>query len=111
MNEKDTRNESAVEFEAVEEHREAFGEEQVKAALDELRKYVSGKASIDAKATENQMWWRLRHLDISPEAKENGKKERSVSAWAVNSILNKHADIMDSFPKTWRCDYQQCGCA
>lgn len=36
-------------------------------------------------------------MDIAPDAED--KSHRSVSAWAVNSILNKHADIMDSFPK------------
>lgn len=73
-----------------------FSDDDVKIALDDLRKYVAGKKSIDDKATANQMWWRLRHLEIDPE---NDDEKRSVSAWAVNSILNKHADIMDSFPK------------
>lgn len=73
-----------------------FNDDDVKIALDDLRKYVAGKKSIDDKATANQMWWRLRHLEIDPE---NDDEKRSVSAWAVNSILNKHADIMDSFPK------------
>ena len=75
---------------------EAFGDLEVKSALDELQKYVEGKFSVDAKATDNQEWWRLRHMDISPEDRE--KNVRSASAWAVNSICNKHADIMDSFP-------------
>lgn len=76
---------------------QSWEEEFVGQALDDLQEYVSGKYSIDAKATENQQWWRLRHMDIAPDAED--KSHRSVSAWAVNSILNKHADIMDSFPK------------
>ena len=75
----------------------SWEEEFVDNALMDLQKYVDGKFSIDAKATENQEWWRMRHLDVSPDAAE--KHSRSASAWAVNSILNKHADIMDSFPK------------
>jgi hypothetical protein len=76
---------------------QSWEDEFVGQALDDLQKYVEGKYSIDHKATENQEWWRLRHLDISPDAED--KHTRSASAWAVNSILNKHADIMDSFPK------------
>lgn len=74
-----------------------FTQDDVEKALEDLQKYVSGKSSVDAKATDNQEWWRLRHMDIAPDAIE--KERRSASAWAVNSILNKHADIMDSFPK------------
>lgn len=94
----DVRQRSTMEIDSVWTDKDKGDtEEFVGLALEDLQKYVEGKYSIDHKATENQMWWRLRHLDISPEAAE--KSERSVSAWAVNSILNKHADIMDSFPK------------
>lgn len=72
-------------------------QEFVGIALDDLDKYIQGKYSIDAKATDNQEWWRLRHMDFSPDAEDEDK--RTNSAWAVNSIFNKHADIMDSFPK------------
>ena len=77
-----------------------FGEEQVQKALDDLKDYVGGKTSIDMKATQNQQWWRLRHWEVLGETNEGRKAGVSVgSAWAVNSLLNKHADIMDSFPK------------
>lgn len=72
-------------------------QEFVGIALDDLDKYIQGKYSIDAKATDNQEWWRLRHMDFSPDAEDEDR--RTNSAWAVNSIFNKHADIMDSFPK------------
>ena len=78
-----------------------FGEEQTRKALDDLKDYVDGKKSIDNKATANQQWWRLRHWSvIAGETNEAMKAGIEVgSAWAVNSLLNKHADIMDSFPK------------
>ena len=79
------------------ETNQPFTQDDVEKALEDLQKYVGGKYSVDAKATDNQEWWRLRHMDIAPDAAE--KERRSASAWAVNSILNKHADIMDSFPK------------
>lgn len=78
-----------------------FGKEQTEKALDDLQVYVDGKKSIDNKATANQQWWRLRHwTDITGESNEALKAGLDVgSAWAVNSLLNKQADIMDSFPK------------
>ena len=78
-----------------------FGEEQTKKALWDLQEYVDGKKMVDLKATENQQWWRLRHWSvIGGETTEARKAGIEVgSAWAVNSLLNKHADIMDSFPK------------
>ena len=85
--------------------KDGFTQEDVDIALSDLRKYVAGKYSIDNKATQNQEWWRLRHLayvDPDGDKKSNedqDKERRSTSAWAVNSILNKHADIMDSLPK------------
>jgi hypothetical protein len=75
----------------------AFTPELVAEANDSLRKYKSGKQSVDDKATANQEWWRLRHWGINDGVE--GNQAEVGSAWAVNSILNKHADIMDAFPK------------
>ena len=78
-----------------------FGKEQVEKALDDLQAYVDGKKMIDLKATENQQWWRLRHWSvIGGETNEALRAGIEVgSAWAFNSLMNKHAAIMDSFPK------------
>ena len=38
-----------------------FTQEDAKKALEDLEVYKQGKAYVDAKATENQIWWRLRH--------------------------------------------------
>ena len=78
----------------------AFGDLQVKLALEDLLKYVDGKKAVDMKATENQEWWRLRHWSVLREQNEGSRAGVAVgSAWTINSLLNKHADIMDSFPK------------
>ena len=84
----------------LDDHRK-FGKEQTMKAMDDLQFYVDAKKMIDIKATENQQWWRLRHWSvIGGETNEAQKAGIDVgSAWAVNSLLNKHADIMDSFPK------------
>lgn len=77
-----------------------FTPDKVSEVLQILREYKDGKTSVDMKATENQEWWRLRHWNVIHGKTEAGKAKVDVgSAWAVNSILNKHADLMDSFPK------------
>lgn len=77
-----------------------FTPDKVSEVLQVLREYKDGKTTIDMKATENQEWWRLRHWNVIQGKTEAGKAKVDVgSAWAVNSILNKHADLMDSFPK------------
>lgn len=85
---------------APEPRAKVFDEAKVEKVLETLQEYKRGKTSIDQKATENQEWWRLRHWGVISGTNEGGKAGETVgSAWAVNSILNKHADIMDSFPK------------
>lgn len=77
-----------------------FTPDKVSEVLQILREYKDGKTTVDMKATENQEWWRLRHWNVIQGKTEAGKAKVDVgSAWAVNSILNKHADLMDSFPK------------
>ena len=96
MDEKKTKDKKPKKVRAADVQTDLF----VQQALADLREYSAGKASIDAKATENQEWWRLRHWNVLAEQNE-GKKVNidAGSAWAINSLLNRHADIMDSFPK------------
>ena len=77
-----------------------FGEDQIEIALEDMREYFGSKASIDNKATANEEWWRLRHWNVLADVNEGMKSGVEVgSAWLFNSLINKHADIMDSFPK------------
>ena len=74
--------------------------EQIKEAYQILQEYKQGKQTIDERATENQEWWRLRHCGYDNGTNTAAKlDEQPVSAWLFNSIINKHADIMDNFPK------------
>ena len=77
-----------------------FGDEQVELALADMKDYFAGKASVDAKATANEEWWRVRHWNVLADTNEGSKAGVEVgSAWLFNSLANKHADMMDSFPK------------
>ena len=94
----DTRERAAQEL--PQEDRRPFGKEDVAIAVETLQEYASGKTSIDQKATANQEWWRMRHWDFVRERNEGVKAGvKFGSAWLINSLLNKHADIMDSLPK------------
>ncbi len=58
-------------------------------AAETLRNYKAAKVNLEARLIENEEWWRLRHC---------ANKNSTPSAWLFNSIINKHADIMDNLP-------------
>ena len=79
---------------------EVITSELVKQAEARREKYAKGKKSLDEKATANQKWWRGRHWsEIKKDNKSLEDAEKPTSAWLFNSIINKHADMMDNFPK------------
>ena len=79
---------------------EVITSEIVKQAEARREKYSKGKKSLDEKATANQKWWRGRHWsEIKKDNKSLEDAEKPTSAWLFNSIINKHADMMDNFPK------------
>lgn len=86
--------------EEMEDSNAVIKEDDVLEAFERLKTYQNSKAFIDNKATENQEWWRQRHW-AQIQKKDVSKKddEKPASAWLFNSIINKHADIMDNYPK------------
>lgn len=65
----------------------------------ELERYKQGKQKIDEMIVANQEWWRTRHWgQMKSIENENDNEEKSTSAWLFNSIINKHADVMDNYP-------------
>ena len=71
--------------------------EQIRSALDTLRRYKAGKANLERRIIENEEFWKLRHWDHIPEQGTTGLKTKS--AWLVNVLLSKHADAMDAYPE------------
>ncbi|MBE7055058.1 MAG: hypothetical protein E7392_02960 [Ruminococcaceae bacterium] len=63
-----------------------------------LRDYKRGKASLESRIVEDEQWWKLRHWETFGKGK-NAEKDESISAWLFNTLANKHADAMDSFPE------------
>lgn len=79
--------------------KKAITTEDVRRASEILGKYISSKASFDKQIRENEEWWRLNHWSVlRAESKDPKAKERPTSAWTFNSIVNKHADMMDNIP-------------
>ena len=76
-------------------------EDDVRKAVETLKKYKEGKDRFDRKIRANEEWWKLRHWQIIESEEEKKKKGMTepVSAWLHNSINNKHADMMDNFPE------------
>lgn len=72
--------------------------EDVAEFIDMLTEYQTAKQLIDSKATVNNEWWRLRHWN-QMNSRDDDEEEKATSAWLFNSIINKHADIMDNYPK------------
>lgn len=66
-----------------------------------LEKYKAGKANLDERIIKNEEWYRLRHWQYIHKDKANALEriEMGASGWLFNSMANKHADAMDSFPE------------
>nr|DAX92712.1 MAG TPA: portal protein [Caudoviricetes sp.] len=78
-------------------HLNKIGEEQIKNALEILKKYKSQKKNFDARVIENEEWWKLRHWNRIRNT--NTESVEPTSAWLFNSIMNKLADYSDNFPE------------
>ena len=80
-----------------------IGKEQLRSALDTLMLYKAKKQNLNARVKENEDWWMLRHWEHFKD-KPGSERERlhepePKSAWLFNSVINKHADMMDNFPE------------
>ena len=71
-------------------------ENEIKEAFETLKKYKTGKAALENRIVEDEMFWKRRHWDVLRPADE---KTKPSSGWMFNAIANKHADAMDSYPE------------
>ena len=86
------------------EGEEPVNKKTIQQAIQILKEYKNGKASLEARIVEEERWWKLRHWDIirgKKSAEMTGEEARPepTSAWLFNSIANKHADLMDNYPE------------
>ena len=92
-----------------------IGQEDIKRATELLAKYKQGKANLETRIVDDELWWELRHWEAirgrqggvsatKTDAQGNPlpdgpRTPEPSSAWLFNSILNKHADAMDNYPE------------
>lgn len=79
-----------------------IGEKDIKEAAATLAEYKQGKANLESRIIEDELWWELRHWEaVGRKKAQTGQSApaQPSSAWLFNAILNKHADAMDNFPE------------
>lgn len=79
-----------------------IGKNEIAKAAEILGRYKNGKANLEERIVQDEMWWELRHWDaIRKGSKVNGQevKAEPASGWLFNAIINKHADAMDNYPE------------
>lgn len=72
-------------------------EDDIKEAVETLQKYKSGKANLESRLVNDELWYKLRHWEAIGRDMEN-MQPKATSAWLLNIIMSKHADAMDNFP-------------
>lgn len=75
-----------------------IGEEDIARAAGILAEYKRGKANLEERIVQDELWWELRHWEAI-KSKKNPDTPQPASAWLFNAILNKHADAMDNYPE------------
>ena len=75
-----------------------IGPEEVAKAGEILQRYKTGKAALDKRIIENELWFRMGHWK-NYQNKMMEEKPQPSSGWLFNSIANKHADAMDNYPE------------
>lgn len=78
--------------------KDAIGAEEVAKATQLLQRYKTGKAALDNRIIDNELWFRMQHWKNYRDNMMEGKPMPS-SGWLFNSIANKHADAMDNYPE------------
>ena len=78
-----------------------IGKKEVAKATEILTRYKQGKANLESRIVEDELWWELRHWEAIRKKQNKGIdiKAEPASGWLFNAILNKHADAMDNYPE------------
>lgn len=76
------------------EKKKVITKETVQEAMQTLLAYKKGKSALDTTIIEEDDFFNRRQWKS-----EDAKEKPYASSWLFNSIVNKHADAMDSFPE------------
>lgn len=75
-----------------------IGKKEIAKAQELLARYKDGKANLESRVVEDELWWELRHWEVLRRKKQDLSPE-PTSGWLFNTIINKHADAMDNYPE------------
>lgn len=75
-----------------------IGEDEVRKAQEILQEYKRGKANLERRVIEDELWYKLRHWQVIGKDKELATP-KPASAWLFDAIRNKHADALDNYPE------------
>lgn len=75
-----------------------IGDADIAKATEILARYKRGKAKLEARIKNDELWWELRHWEAIGKDGDMPNTPRPTSAWLFNAIINKHADAMDNYP-------------
>ena len=70
---------------------------QVRGAMEELLRWQKSNCDFFARVEDEENFYRMR---VAPRAHQNSDGERfaPTSAWLLNTVLQKHADLMEHMP-------------
>lgn len=70
---------------------------RIRGAMEELLRWQKANAAFIARVKDEEKFYRLR---VSPRAHSNSEGESfaPTSAWLLNTVLQKHADMMEHMP-------------
>ena len=98
-NEKNSPAQKTVREKTAEERfQPAIGREEIARAADILQRYRAGKAALDRRIVDNELWFKMAHWK-QYKNRLMDEKAQPASGWLFNSIANKHADAMDNYPE------------
>lgn len=80
------------------DQRSKVSKDDVKKAIETLKKYKTGKSHMEQKIIDNEQWWKMQHWEIIRQKAKTSDPE-PVTGYLFNMVANKHADAMDNFPE------------
>lgn len=81
------------------EGQKRIGKKEIQKATEILQKYKAGKANLESRIVQDELWYQLRHWEAIRAKHGAVDAPEPASAWLFNSLANKHADAMDNYPE------------
>ncbi len=77
-----------------------IGQGEIKAFMDTLRRYKTGKVQTERRIISSENWWKLRNTSQQKaDGFTKGEGFTSSSGWLHNVIVSKHADALEAYPE------------